>query len=170
MTRTHLCQYLSNEGKVCGRPCYRQEGCTLHWKRRHHVPCSQCDKITQNVQTPDFSAEPIQVKNLISSKDTRDKDKKKINKLAPESQEAGPSSVPSKILTRIEVGPTRDKTTAMVTRVSDAGGYVVEGYVVEGYVVGGYVVGGYVIGGYVVGGEYVTGEFVTGQFTTGIMD
>ncbi|RHZ45189.1 hypothetical protein Glove_688g10 [Diversispora epigaea] len=42
MTGIYLCQYLSNEGKVCGRPCYRQEGCAIHWKRRQRVPCLEC--------------------------------------------------------------------------------------------------------------------------------
>src|SRR6185369_9270100 len=42
MTGIYLCQYLSNEGKVCEQPCYRQEGCAIHWKRRQRVPCLEC--------------------------------------------------------------------------------------------------------------------------------
>jgi len=29
-----------------GRPCYRQEGCAIHWKRRQRVPCLECGKPT----------------------------------------------------------------------------------------------------------------------------
>ena len=46
MTGIYLCQYLSNEGKVCGRPCYRREGCAIHWKRRQRIPCLECGKLT----------------------------------------------------------------------------------------------------------------------------
>ena len=49
MIATHLCQYLSNEGKICGRPCYLQEGCSIHWKRRQRVPCKQCGRATASV-------------------------------------------------------------------------------------------------------------------------
>ena len=46
MTGTYICQYLANEGKICGQPCYRQEGCAIHWKRRQRVPCLDCGKPT----------------------------------------------------------------------------------------------------------------------------
>ncbi|RIB03259.1 hypothetical protein C2G38_2123475 [Gigaspora rosea] len=46
MTRTYICQYLTNERKICGRPCYRQEGCAIHWKRRQRIPCLECGKPT----------------------------------------------------------------------------------------------------------------------------
>ncbi|RHZ47870.1 hypothetical protein Glove_566g70 [Diversispora epigaea] len=46
MTGIYLCQYLSNEGKVCERPCYRQEGCAIHWKRHQRVSCLECGKPT----------------------------------------------------------------------------------------------------------------------------
>ena len=46
MTGTYICQYPTNEGKICGRPCYRQEGCAIHWKRRQRVLCLECGKPT----------------------------------------------------------------------------------------------------------------------------
>jgi len=30
------------DGRVCGKGCYRQEGCALHWKMRLRFPCEEC--------------------------------------------------------------------------------------------------------------------------------
>ncbi|RHZ47865.1 hypothetical protein Glove_566g27 [Diversispora epigaea] len=56
MTGIYLCQYLSNEGKVCGRPCYRQEGCAIHWKRRQRVSCLECEEEARKDDTKIRSA------------------------------------------------------------------------------------------------------------------
>src|SRR3954453_13058622 len=37
----YICQYLSNEGMVCGNPAERPEGCHIHWKRRRRAPCKR---------------------------------------------------------------------------------------------------------------------------------
>ena len=46
MTGIYLCQYITNNKKICNKPCYRQEGCAIHWKRRQRVPCEQCGRPT----------------------------------------------------------------------------------------------------------------------------
>ncbi len=29
MTGIYLCQYITNNKKICNKPCYRQEGCAI---------------------------------------------------------------------------------------------------------------------------------------------
>src|SRR3989440_8578438 len=37
----YICQYLSDEGIVCGNGSTRPEGCSIHWKRRQRALCKQ---------------------------------------------------------------------------------------------------------------------------------
>ena len=37
----YICQYHSDEGKVCGNGSTRPEGCSIHWKRRPRHLCKQ---------------------------------------------------------------------------------------------------------------------------------
>jgi hypothetical protein len=41
MCGRHICQYRSNEEKVCGQGCRQPEGCSIHWKRRQRTPCKR---------------------------------------------------------------------------------------------------------------------------------
>ena len=42
-------------GKICGRSCMREEGCSIHWKYvrkladKQLTPCSECGKLTRSV-------------------------------------------------------------------------------------------------------------------------
>jgi len=41
MGAKYICQYLSDEGIVCGGGSTRPEGCSIHWKRRQRSLCKQ---------------------------------------------------------------------------------------------------------------------------------
>ncbi|CAG8721105.1 19036_t:CDS:1, partial [Rhizophagus irregularis] len=41
MGAEYICQYLSDEGIVCGGGSMRPEGCSIHWKRRQRSLCKQ---------------------------------------------------------------------------------------------------------------------------------
>jgi hypothetical protein len=41
MGSKYICQYLSDEGIVCGGGSTRPEGCHIHWKRRQRALCKQ---------------------------------------------------------------------------------------------------------------------------------
>ncbi|GES88848.1 hypothetical protein GLOIN_2v1781203 [Rhizophagus clarus] len=49
MRAEFICQYISNEGNVCGRASTRKEGCKIHWKRRQRNSCKQCGKPTTSI-------------------------------------------------------------------------------------------------------------------------
>jgi hypothetical protein len=49
MRAEFICQYISNEGNVCGRASTREEGCKIHWKRRQRNPCKYCGKPTTSI-------------------------------------------------------------------------------------------------------------------------
>ena len=38
----YSCPYTYIDGRVCGKKCYRKEGCHIHWKRRTRIPCGEC--------------------------------------------------------------------------------------------------------------------------------
>ncbi|RIB19296.1 hypothetical protein C2G38_2182267 [Gigaspora rosea] len=38
----YSCPYTFIDGRICGKGCYRQEGCALHWKIRPRTPCGEC--------------------------------------------------------------------------------------------------------------------------------
>ncbi|RGB27173.1 hypothetical protein C1646_769451 [Rhizophagus diaphanus] len=41
MEAEYICQYLSDEGIVCGGGSTRPEGCSIHWKRCQRSLCKQ---------------------------------------------------------------------------------------------------------------------------------
>ena len=41
MGAEYICQYLSDEGEICGGGSTRPEGCHIHWKRRRRALCKQ---------------------------------------------------------------------------------------------------------------------------------
>ncbi|RIB23782.1 hypothetical protein C2G38_2288261 [Gigaspora rosea] len=38
----YSCLYTYIDGRICGKGCYRQEGCALHWKMRSRSSCMEC--------------------------------------------------------------------------------------------------------------------------------
>ena len=38
----YTCNYLLRSGEKCGRTCWREEGCAIHWKARKRYPCKKC--------------------------------------------------------------------------------------------------------------------------------
>jgi hypothetical protein len=42
MQGEYTCYHLLRSGKVCGRTCWRPEGCYEHWKARKRYPCKAC--------------------------------------------------------------------------------------------------------------------------------
>ena len=39
----YSCSYPCIDGRICENKCYWQEGCHIHWKRRSHISCGECD-------------------------------------------------------------------------------------------------------------------------------
>src|SRR5688572_26663928 len=44
------CPYILRTGEVCNRPCYRPEGCKVHWNSPEQFPCKEkgCNKSTNS--------------------------------------------------------------------------------------------------------------------------
>jgi len=42
MHEEYTCQYLLRSGEICGRTCWRVDGCYLHWQARKRFPCKVC--------------------------------------------------------------------------------------------------------------------------------
>ncbi|RGB31554.1 hypothetical protein C1646_670822 [Rhizophagus diaphanus] len=38
----YSCPYTYIDSRVCGKKCYRKEGCHIHWKRQTRIPCGDC--------------------------------------------------------------------------------------------------------------------------------
>ena len=41
MVSEYICQYLSDEGEICGGGSTRPEGCHIYWKRRQRALCKR---------------------------------------------------------------------------------------------------------------------------------
>lgn len=48
MGRDYTCNYLLKSGTICGRACYRSNGCCKHWKAKERLPCSVCGTPTSS--------------------------------------------------------------------------------------------------------------------------
>ena len=50
----YTCPFIRYSGKICGRSCMREDGCSIHWKyvqklaNKQHVPCSECGRFTRS--------------------------------------------------------------------------------------------------------------------------
>jgi hypothetical protein len=46
MIGEYTCDYLRNNGEICGTSCMRPEGCRFHYKAKKRFPCTDCGKPT----------------------------------------------------------------------------------------------------------------------------
>ncbi|CAJ0747214.1 24263_t:CDS:2, partial [Entrophospora sp. SA101] len=38
----YSCPHTYIDDRICGKGCYRPEGCHIHWKMRPRIPCDEC--------------------------------------------------------------------------------------------------------------------------------
>ena len=48
MQGEHTCDYLLRSGEICGRNCWRSNGCFEHWKSKKRFPCKICGTPTSS--------------------------------------------------------------------------------------------------------------------------
>ena len=45
----YSCPHIYIDGWICGKGCYQQEGCALHWKMQLRKPCKECGIPTASI-------------------------------------------------------------------------------------------------------------------------